>query len=291
MHRLLDHPFLWAIIWLFVLLVAATLGRWLRARRKTLGEGEREDLNLILSATLTLLSLLVGFSFSMASARYDHRKNLEAQEASVIGTEYERASLLPQPQALHVEQLLRAYLNDRIALYNAPNDASDAKILRATLTLQNKLWESVRIPAFAHQNSITALVVEGMNEVTDAEQSTQAAWEDRVPVPAWALMIVIAIFSCGLIGYYEQPSENPRRFYVLLPLLLAVASYIIADLDSPRGGLITVAAKNLERVTQSISIHQVPRGRPHLPGYPGQRKQPFGLRVNVEIYGAVGEVP
>ncbi len=261
MHRLLDHPLLWAIIWLVVLLIAALLGRQLRARRKTLGEGEKEDLNLILSATLTLLSLLVGFSFSMASARYDHRKGLEAQEAAVIGTEYERAALLPQPQALHVERLLRAYVDDRIAFYNAPNDASDTKNLSDTLALQNKLWESVRGPAVAHPNSITALVADGMNKVTDSERSTQAAWEDRVPIPAWALMFVIAIFSCALIGYYEQPSEKPRRFYVLLPLLLAVASYIIADLDSPRGGLITVSAKNLEGVTQSISVSHNPTNR------------------------------
>ncbi len=261
MHRLLDHPFLYAIIWLVVLLVAALLGRQLRARRKTLGEGEKEDLNLILSATLTLLSLLVGFSFSMASARYDHRKGLEAQEAAVIGTEYERAELLPQSQALHVEQLLRSYVKERIAFYNAPNDLSDARTLANTLALQNKLWDAVRVPAVAHPNSITALIADGMNKVTDSERSTQAAWEDRVPIPAWALMFVIAIFSCALIGYYEQPSEKPRRFYILLPLLLAVASYIIADLDSPRGGLITVAAKNLERVTQSISISHNPGGR------------------------------
>jgi hypothetical protein len=42
---------------------------------------------------LTLLALIIGFSFSMAVTRYDQRKNTE-QEANAIGTEYVRADLL-----------------------------------------------------------------------------------------------------------------------------------------------------------------------------------------------------
>jgi hypothetical protein len=46
----------------------------------------RHEFGIILAATLTLLSLLIGFSFSMAANRYDQRKNLEEAEANAIGT-------------------------------------------------------------------------------------------------------------------------------------------------------------------------------------------------------------
>jgi hypothetical protein len=63
---------------------------------------------LVLGATLTLLSLIVGFSFSMAVGRYDQRKNLEEEEANAIGTEYARAELLPAAAAARVRALLKS---------------------------------------------------------------------------------------------------------------------------------------------------------------------------------------
>ena len=70
---------LWATEW-----IGALFRKW---RRHSV-EDLREDFNLILAATLTLLALIIGFSFSMAITRYDQRKNLEAEEANAIGTEY-----------------------------------------------------------------------------------------------------------------------------------------------------------------------------------------------------------
>ena len=54
---------------------------------------------MVETATLTLLGLIIGFSFSMAITRYDLRKNYEEAEANAIGTEYVRAGLLPAADA------------------------------------------------------------------------------------------------------------------------------------------------------------------------------------------------
>jgi len=70
----------------------------------------REDFGLILAAALTLLRLIIGFSFSMATSRYDQRKNLEEAEANAIGTEYARAGLLPAADSAKVRALLRTSL-------------------------------------------------------------------------------------------------------------------------------------------------------------------------------------
>ena len=62
-----------------------------------------------MTATLTLLGLIIGFSFSMAISRYDQRKVYEEAEANAIGTEYVRADLLPAGDAARVRALLRDY--------------------------------------------------------------------------------------------------------------------------------------------------------------------------------------
>ena len=46
----------------------------------------RPDFSAILTATLTLLGLMIGFSFSMAVSRYDQRKDYEEAEANAIAT-------------------------------------------------------------------------------------------------------------------------------------------------------------------------------------------------------------
>jgi hypothetical protein len=82
---------------------------WQKARVKTSGA--------ILSATLTLLGLLIGFTFSTAISRYNQRKNDEQEEANAIGTEYVRADLLRSADAAKVRALLRSYTDQRILFY------------------------------------------------------------------------------------------------------------------------------------------------------------------------------
>jgi hypothetical protein len=56
------------------LALSSRLGVWC-AKRRRLVEGEaREDFGVIQAATLTLLALVIGFTFSMALNRYDQRK-------------------------------------------------------------------------------------------------------------------------------------------------------------------------------------------------------------------------
>ena len=46
-------------------------------KRRALNDDEREDFGIVQTLTLTLLALIIGFSFSMAVNRYDLRKNYE----------------------------------------------------------------------------------------------------------------------------------------------------------------------------------------------------------------------
>ena len=79
---------------------SAQIGDFLRNRVGALKEEDRDDFSVVLGATLTLMGLLIGFSFSMAVSRYDQRKNYEEAETNAIGTEYVRADLLPGRRAI-----------------------------------------------------------------------------------------------------------------------------------------------------------------------------------------------
>ncbi len=106
MENLTHYPLLVLAAAFVTLWLASLTGSWLRRRNPIAGDDQNEDIGVILAATLTLLALIIGFSFSMATNRYDQRKNFEEGEANAIGTEILRADLLPQANAANVRKLL-----------------------------------------------------------------------------------------------------------------------------------------------------------------------------------------
>ena len=94
---IIRSPFEVFAISLVLSWLSAWSGAFLFRKLRTLKDDEREDFGTVQTATLTLLALIIGFSFSMATNRYDLRKNYEEAEANAIGTEYVRADLLPPP--------------------------------------------------------------------------------------------------------------------------------------------------------------------------------------------------
>ena len=93
MNALIDSPFVVFTVAVLGLSLSARIGAAVARRRRNLDELVREDFGVVQGATLTLLGLIIGFSFSMAISRYDHRRQLEPAEANAIGPEYVRADL------------------------------------------------------------------------------------------------------------------------------------------------------------------------------------------------------
>ena len=137
--NVMNFPVFVLVLSFLVLFLAAHLGDLLRNRVLPLKEEVRNDFGVVLGATLTLLGLLIGFSFSMAVSRYDQRKNYEEAEANAIGTEYLRADLLSGGNAARVHESLRKYVDQRVLFYTTRNQQRLGKINADTAELQNAL--------------------------------------------------------------------------------------------------------------------------------------------------------
>jgi hypothetical protein len=248
----IHYPLILCAISFVALWLSAWIGWWFRRRQGTLDAELREDFGFILAATLTLLGLIIGFSFSMATSRYDQRKNYEEAEANAIGTEYVRADLLPPDDAARVRGLLRKYLDERIMFYITHDEQDSQQINARTAQLQNKLWSAIPGPAAAQPNPVMALVVSGMNDVLNSQGYTQAAYWNQIPTAAWALMAAIAIGCNLLVGYGSRSAKAGSKLLPILPLIVAIAFMLIADIDSPRHGVIRVRPQNLISLVESL---------------------------------------
>jgi hypothetical protein len=243
-----KSPFFIFLMSFVVLWLSVRLGASLR-NGKPVEEDARQDLDLVVPATLTLLGLLIGFSFSMAINRYDQRKTYEEAEANAIGTEYLRADLLPN-NAERVRELLKNYLDQRILFYQSRDQDALRKIDIDTSRLQAELWSAARDPG--QPTPLLALAVSGMNDVVNSQGFTQAAWWNRIPIAAWLLMAAIAICSNLLIGYGTRRAKMGQVDGLVLPLVLSIAFFLIADIDSPRRGVIRVVPQNLVSLAESL---------------------------------------
>lgn len=255
MNNTMHYPLLVFVLSFFVLSLSALIGASFLMRQRKLEKDVREDFGVILAATLTLLGLIIGFSFSMAMSRYDQRKNYEAAEANAIGTEYVRADLLPASDAAKVHALLRNYLDQRVLFYLARDEQQIRQINAGTAQLQTELWSAVLAPAAAQPTPTVALAVWGMNDVLNSQGYTQAAWWNRIPIAAWVLMAAVAIFCNVLVGYGAQNVKAEGILLLILPLVVTIAFFLIADIDSPRGGVIRVNPQNLASLVESLRAH------------------------------------
>jgi hypothetical protein len=250
----LDNPFVVFAVSLVAQWLAACIGDLFHRRVRPVREDEREDLATVQTAILTLLALIVGFSFSMAVTRYDQRKNYEETEANAIGTEYLRADLLPAESATNVRALLRKYLDQRIAFYETSGKREISRIGADTAKLQAELWSAISLAANAEPTPVRALAVSGMNDVLNSQGYTQAAWWNRIPLAAWGLMGLIAI-ACNLLLGYGERSER-LLLLLVIPVVVSISFLLIADIDSPRGGVIRVIPDNLISLSRSIKALQ-----------------------------------
>ncbi len=249
-YDVFDFPLIVFAAALLVLWLAAQLGDRLRRRQAALPGEERADFGDVLAATLTLLALIVGFTFSMAVNRYDQRKNYEEAEANAIGTEWVRAGLLPAADKARMRETLARYLDQRILFYTVRDARELGQIGAETAKLQAELWSAVQTAAAAQPTPVVALAVSGMNDVLNAQGFTQASWWNRIPIAAWALMGTIAIGCNLLLGYHAR--RPGAVFFLVLPLTVSIAFFLIADIDSPRGGVIRVRPQNLVSLSRSL---------------------------------------
>jgi hypothetical protein len=89
-----------------------------------------------------------------------------------------------------------------------------------------------------------------MNDVLNSQGYTQAAWWNRIPIAAWGLMSLIAMLCNLLLGYGRKSSGI--LLSIVLPLAVSISFFLIADIDSPRGGVIRIWPQNLYALTGSL---------------------------------------
>jgi len=109
--------------------------------------------------------------------------------------------------------------------------------------LQTDIWSIVQAIAANHPTPTVALAVSGVTDVWNSRGFTEAAWTNRFPFAAWCLVVTIAIFCSLLVGHISH--DRTRFLLLVLPLVVSISFFLIAEIDSPCHGFIRVVPQKL----------------------------------------------
>jgi hypothetical protein len=240
----IEHPVLIFVVVFVVLFVTTRTGVLIAELLRPVKDEERKDLTLVINGSLLLLTLFISFTYYFAMTKHDDRKNCEIAEADALATEHFRAKLLSSEAATPLRELILRYLDKRILFYTLRDDRQLEVNEIETKNLRAEMWQAVNDSAKSESTSnVIALVVDGMNAVLTSRRNTEASWKRRIPPAGWSLMILIAMYTCLLTGYGVH--KKGVLLYTLLPLLVAIAFFLMGDMDNPRHGIVYVSPDNL----------------------------------------------
>lgn len=251
---LLDRFPLWSLlpITIALALLAVEAGHRLATHRLRHSQPEKEaPVGGMVGATLGLLAFILAFTFGLAGSRYEARRQVVLSEANAIGTTYLRAGMLAEPMRTDARNLLREYVDVRLAGVQSGN--VNQAIVKSE-EINNRLWSVATAAAEKEKNVITSLFIQSLNQMIDLHATRiMAGLRSRVPGVIWLVLYLLLVMGMVMLGY-QAGLANSRRSIAVIALVIGFSSVLclIADLDRPGQGMLEVSQQSMIDLRKSM---------------------------------------
>jgi hypothetical protein len=165
------------------------------------------------AAVFTLLGLLIGFTFSGAAERLNHRRDLIVQEANAIGTAYLRLDLLPDGSQEDLRRMFRDYLDFRLRMHDDLTDGAARQRYRLKLDqMQANIWSHARSACGQGSSPAAAmLLLPAINEMIDVTAARSMAITTHIPIVIVGGAVCRLAAGGGAGGLWHGRQESPQR--------------------------------------------------------------------------------
>lgn len=236
------------------MVIMLILGRWVGMRigaQRSHSEDKTEE--IMVGAIFGLLALIVAFSFSGASERYDNRREMIAKEYDAIGTAYGSVDLLADKDQAMLRADFTKLVDERLVLYK---HAADTKAYEIRLdqfeVTRNKLWAdavaSVKNTPFPEKLVASQILpqISDMNSAIDTQRFAMKMHPPQaVTISLFALILIgafIAGYNLGLTNHHDW------LLIILFVSLMAGFVYLTINLEHPLIGFIGLDDFEIELV-------------------------------------------
>jgi len=225
---------------LILLAIGERLGRRQLDRH---GPDARAGVGVVDAAVFGLLGLLIGFTFSGAAARFDRRREIVGQEVNAARTAWLRIDLLPAESQPPMRTDLRQYVGTLIESYATPDGVADPFAEpQVVQRARNDLWKhGVAVTLAPGGEAGRVLILPALNDLFAVAENERLARRMHPPRVIFVMLAIAAFASALLAGYgLANKSAHNRTYTIGIAATVAVAIYVIIELEYPRLGLIRV---------------------------------------------------
>ncbi len=250
------EPFLplWVLTLLFsgLLLLSLVIGAWLRRfvaiDPATVASGQ------LVIGIVTIFTLLVGFTFSLALNRHDQRRDLVLEEANSIQALHRTLVHVDQPGRREIGHALHAYTQGRLEFVQSNLFKQEAQLearARERAQLNDVVANVVpRSTTGVSQSEVLRLAT----RILDAGARMDMISFAHVPKRVILLLVLLPTGSALAIGIaIGDRIQSLWLSAIIWSFLISLALFTVIDLDSSHWGSIRLKPGPLERAVQVTS--------------------------------------
>lgn len=232
-----------ALIISFLIVLFIWLGNYFNKKRiAKYPEVAQQSSAAIEGSVLGIMSLLLGFTFSVVVTRFETRRQLMVADITNVNTAILRCDLFPDS----IRNLMRAdfkeFLEARIAYYEAGSD--NARVLdeiKKAKKIWGMIWKRV---AFDSKNPEVRVrsqqMIPVLSNLDNSIIEREAGRVSGVPkLILWTLLVLVLITSFFLGVDFKEKKRN-KILVVGYALVLCITLNLIIELNTPRKGLINL---------------------------------------------------
>ncbi len=244
-----------------ILFLSASIGSAIGRRSRDRIE-DKSQVSTIQASLLGILGLLLGFTFAVASSRYDSRRLLAIDEANALGTAFMGAQMLPEPHRTKLSDDLQRYIRLRASPLAVQTGPRLSRVKKQTEQAQHVIRRHAIALARERDTEITSIFIDSLNQSLELYSSRVATYYARVPNTILWILLCIAIVGLGMVGYgFGMVGQQGWLVMGLVSVTVAAVMVMIVDLDRPEAGPTRTIVQTMTDLKNSLPNYQQSPGR------------------------------
>ena len=229
---------------------------WVR-RLHRIDHSHNDIVGFYLAAITVFYGITLGLVAVGTWETYSEVQNRVEHESVAVGALYRDVGAYPEPVRTALQNDLRSYVRQVIDVGwpmqqrgIVPNNASGALNSFQTDFMSFE-------PATERQKILATEAYRAFNDLTESRRARLNSVTAEMPGPLWTMVIAGAILSIACTWFFHTASFSMHFWLtVLFSALIGLLIYLVASLDNPYRGRISVTPEPLERIYQQIMVPQ-----------------------------------
>ena len=194
-----------------------------------------------IAMVLSLMGLVLAFSFSNAAGRLEASRKSILDEANAIETVWLRIDFAEPEAQPGLRELLKHYVDARIRAYEAQSLAEYRHELEISGELLRQIWTRAveATPASRIQNRM--LLLPAVNAMGDCASARTLSMSTHLPPTIFMFLFGTVLLGSMLIGTTLNRTGSRQWFYrLVIAAVLSSTVYAIMDMEYPRLGAVNL---------------------------------------------------